>query len=193
MKSLPLFLLSISTLATLSFSPLEKKYIVIDAGHGGMDAGASHNGVYEKDLVLNIAKQIKANSEKAGKYEVILTREDDSYPSLSDRTNKINEINPEMVISLHVNKSAEKNTEKSGQEIFIQKNEESKCLAERLSQKLGFSSIKEGNLHLLRVSKAPTMVVEIGSISNTKERVYISSEKGQQEIAVKISEFINEN
>lgn len=90
MKALQLLILSFLAAIILSFSPTSKKYIVIDAGHGGNDLGATRNGIHEKDIVLNIAKQIKKSVERNNNYEVILTRDDDSYPSLSERTEKIN-------------------------------------------------------------------------------------------------------
>lgn len=192
MKALQLLILSFLAAIILSFSPTSKKYIVIDAGHGGNDLGATRNGIHEKDIVLNIAKQIKKSVERNDNYEVVLTRDDDSYPSLSERTEKINKLNPEMVISLHVNQTP-KETEKTGFEIYVQKNEQSKNLAEKLKHKLGECPVKEENLHLLRESKVPAILLELGFMSNTKDRAYMSSEEGQKEIAEKISDFIRGN
>ena len=143
-------------------------------------------------MVLSIAQQIKKASDKDGKYEVILTRSDDTYATLAERTEQINKLNPEMVISLHINRTPEANTNKSGHEIFIQNTQESKNLAEKLSKKLGECSIKEQNLHILRNSKSPAVLVELGYINNTKEREYMNSSHGQREIAQKFADFINE-
>ena len=192
MKALKLLAVSFASAAMLSFSTETKKIIVIDAGHGGNDFGATMNGVSEKDMVLNIARQIKKASDKDGTYEVILTRSDDTSTTLTERTEQINKLNPEMVISLHINRTPEANTNKSGHEIFIQKTSESKSLAEKLSKKLGECSIKEENLHILRNSKSPAVLVELGYINNTKEREYMNSSDGQREIAQKFADFINE-
>jgi len=192
MKALKLLFVSFASAAMLSFSTETKKVIVIDAGHGGNDFGANINGVSEKDMVLNIAQQIKKASDKDGKYEVILTRSDDTYPTLAERTEQINKLNPEMVISLHINRTLETNTSKSGHEIFIQNTQESKNLAQKLSKKLGECTIKEQNLHILRNSKSPAVLVELGYINNTKEREYMNSSTGQREIAQKFADFINE-
>ncbi len=101
----------------LSFSFLkEKKVVVIDAGHGGTDLGANRNGIYEKEIVLNIAKKIKALNQNKN-IEIILTRDDDSYPSLTDRTGKINELKPDYAISLHINNSIKETVERSGMEV----------------------------------------------------------------------------
>jgi len=192
MKALKLLAVSFASAAMLSFSTETKKIIVIDAGHGGNDFGATMNGVSEKDMVLNIARQIKKASDKDGTYEVILTRSDDTSTTLTERTEQINKLNPEMVISLHINRTPEANTNKSGHEIFIQKTSESKSLAEKLSKKLGECSIKEENLHILRNSKSPAVLVELGYINNIKEREYMNSSDGQREIAKKFADFINE-
>ncbi|MDY0932594.1 N-acetylmuramoyl-L-alanine amidase [Chryseobacterium sp. CFBP8996] len=192
MKALKLLVVSFASAALLSFSTETKKIIVIDAGHGGNDFGANFNGISEKDMVLNIAQQIKKASDKDGKYEVVLTRSDDTYATLTERTEQINKLNPEMVISLHINRTPEANTNKSGHEIFIQKTSESKSLAQKLSKKLGECSIKEENLHILRNSKSPAVLVELGYINNTKEREYMNSSDGQREIAQKFADFINE-
>jgi len=192
MKALKLLAVSFASAAMLSFSTETKKIIVIDAGHGGNDFGATMNGVSEKDMVLNIARQIKKASDKDGTYEVILTRSDDTSTTLTERTEQINKLNPEMVISLHINRTPEANTNKSGHEIFMQKTSESKSLAEKLSAKLGECSIKEENLHILRNSKSPAVLVELGYINNTKEREYMNNSDGQREIAQKFADFINE-
>lgn len=192
MKALKLLAVSFASAAMLSFSPETKKIIVIDAGHGGNDFGATMNGVSEKDMVLNIARQIKKASDKDGTYEVILTRSENTSTTLTERTEQINKLNPEMVISLHINRTPEANTNKSGHEIFIQKTSESKSLAEKLSAKLGECSIKEENLHILRNSKSPAVLVELGYINNIKEREYMNSSDGQREIAQKFADFINE-
>ncbi|MGD1320020.1 N-acetylmuramoyl-L-alanine amidase family protein [Chryseobacterium sp. 2R14A] len=193
MKAIKLLALSLASTAILSFTPVSKKIIVIDAGHGGNDLGANKNGILEKDLVLKIAQEIKKANDKDGKYEIVLTRDNDTYATLSERTAQINKLNPEMVISLHVNSTPEADTPKNGHEIFIQNTAESKSLAEKLSKKLGECNIREQNLHILKNSKSPALLVELGYINNTKEREYLNSNDGQREIAQKFADFINEN
>ncbi|SEV93032.1 N-acetylmuramoyl-L-alanine amidase [Chryseobacterium wanjuense] len=192
MKGTKLFALSIFSIAFLSFTPVDKKLIIIDAGHGGNDMGANRNGIYEKNIVLNIGKEIQKFNQVQDKYEVILTRDNDTYSQLAERTDLINKLNPEMVISLHVNNSAKPESEQQGQEIYTQNTESSKKLAEKISKKFDVQKIEEKNLHILRESKAPTVLVELGFINNTKEREYMTSENGQKEIAQKFLEVFNE-
>ena len=182
---------ALGVLLSFSFSK-EKKVVVIDAGHGGTDLGATREGVSEKEIVLNVAKKIKALNQNQN-LEIILTREDDSYPSLEQRTGKINELKPDYTISLHVNNSPRKTTDSKGMEVFVQENEVSKKLATKFSEKFQATKIRTGNLHILRESKVPTILLELGFMNNPEEREYLASEKGQTETAEKILKFIDEN
>jgi N-acetylmuramoyl-L-alanine amidase len=191
MKAFKLLVLSLASTAILSFSPTNKKIIVIDAGHGGNDMGATYNEASEKQIVLGVASKIK-NLNKSEDYEIILTRDSDQYADLSDRTAMINKLNPEMVISLHINRTPGSETDKKGHEIFTQNSDASKALAEKISKKLGSCKIEEKNLHILRESKSPAVLVELGFINNKEDRDYLSSEAGQKELAQKFIEIINE-
>ena len=191
MKAFKLLVLSLASTAILSFSPTNKKIIVIDAGHGGNDMGATYNEISEKEIVLGVASQIK-KLNKSDDYEIILTRDSDQYAGLSDRTAMINKLNPEMVISLHINRTPGSETDKKGHEIFTQNSDASKALAEKISKKLGSCKIEEKNLHILRESKSPAVLVELGFINNKEDRDYLSSEYGQKELAQKFIEIINE-
>ncbi|MDQ1160941.1 N-acetylmuramoyl-L-alanine amidase [Chryseobacterium sp. SORGH_AS 447] len=135
MKGIKLLALAAFSAAFLSFTPETKKLIVIDAGHGGNDMGASRNGIYEKDIVLSIGKEIQKFNTTQSKYEVILTRDNDTDLPLSGRTTFINQLHPELVISLHINSSADRHSTQEGPEIYTQNTENSKKLAERISRK----------------------------------------------------------
>jgi len=84
--------------------------VVLDPGHGGHDPGAvSANGMKEKDLVLDFAKNIKAILEKhAPNIKVYLTRDRDYYLTLPKRTEIAKEYNADLFISLHVNANRSK-------------------------------------------------------------------------------------
>lgn len=192
MKGTKLLIISVFSTAFLSFTPVDKKLIIVDAGHGGNDMGANRYGIYEKDIVLNIGKEIQKFNNSQDQYEVILTRDNDTYSQLSDRTTLINKLNPEMVISLHVNSSPKPESTEQGAELYTQNTDGSKKLADRISKKFNTLKIQEKNLHILRESKAPTVLMELGYINNTKDREYLTSEKGQKEIAQKFSEIFRE-
>lgn len=99
-----------------------------------------------------------------------------------------------MVISLHVNTSPHKETSIHGTELYVQNSEESKKLAGKIYKKFKVRKIEErSNLHILRETKAPAVLVELGFINNTADRTYITSENGQKEIAQKFVDIINGN
>lgn len=79
------------------------KKVVLDPGHGGKDPGAIAFGLKEKDIVLAIAKQLAPTLAKELGCEVILTRQDDTFISLEERTAIANTQNADLFVSLHVN------------------------------------------------------------------------------------------
>lgn len=80
--------------------------IVIDPGHGGHDLGTvGPKGLVEKDLVLSLAKRLKAMIEENLGAEVILTRDDDSFVPLEERTALANRHRADLFISIHANSS----------------------------------------------------------------------------------------
>ncbi len=77
--------------------------IVIDPGHGGKDPGAMAFGLKEKDIVLKVAKNLAHHLKKDMNAEVILTRENDLFLSLEERTAIANTNDADLFISLHIN------------------------------------------------------------------------------------------
>lgn len=79
------------------------KKIVIDPGHGGKDPGAMAFGMKEKDIVLDIAKKLAPILENELHCEVLLTRNEDVFISLEERTAIANTENADLFVSLHIN------------------------------------------------------------------------------------------
>jgi N-acetylmuramoyl-L-alanine amidase len=77
--------------------------IVIDPGHGGKDPGAMSNQMLEKDIVLEIAQKLRPKLQHLLNCEVILTRNDDTYLTLEERTAIANTEEADLFISLHLN------------------------------------------------------------------------------------------
>lgn len=89
----------------------DKKFtVVIDAGHGGKDIGASDNGVMEKNINLKVAKQLENLIKKKMKdVKVVMTRDDDTYLTLQERADKANKSQGDLFISIHTNSVDKKN------------------------------------------------------------------------------------
>jgi N-acetylmuramoyl-L-alanine amidase len=94
------------------------KRIVLDPGHGGKDPGAvgRYLGVQEKDVVLEIAKKTKKLLEDNLDVEVLLTREDDRFVSLAERTEFANKHKADLFVSIHCN--AAYNSATNGSEVY---------------------------------------------------------------------------
>lgn len=92
---------------TLVSSPVKatplrlKKVIVIDAGHGGKDPGSLGASVYEKDVTLAAAKALKARLEKSGRFQVVMTRETDTFIPLEARVQIARRADADLFISMH--------------------------------------------------------------------------------------------
>ena len=76
--------------------------VVLDAGHGGQDAGAhSRDGVVERDLVFELEERVRAELVSTNKYRVILTRSGDADPTFDERAATANAARPIAFLSLH--------------------------------------------------------------------------------------------
>lgn len=82
---------------------MSKKIVYLDPGHGGGDSGAIGNGIKEKDIALDIAKETKRKLEQYDNVEVRLTRDDDTLLSLSKRSDLANQGGADLFISIHLN------------------------------------------------------------------------------------------
>ncbi|MGE0766303.1 MAG: N-acetylmuramoyl-L-alanine amidase [Hyphomicrobiaceae bacterium] len=75
--------------------------VVVDAGHGGIDPGASGSQIAEKDLVLAVAQHIEKALRAAGRYDVVMTRTKDVYVALDERVAIARHSNADLFISVH--------------------------------------------------------------------------------------------
>lgn len=88
-----------------------KKTIVIDAGHGGVDPGAiGVDRSYEKNITLAVAKELKRQILKTGKYNVVLTRETDIFIPLKQRVAIARKAKADLFVSLHADSVGKKST-----------------------------------------------------------------------------------
>ncbi|MDR2104407.1 MAG: N-acetylmuramoyl-L-alanine amidase, partial [Deferribacteraceae bacterium] len=87
---------------------LKVRTIVIDPGHGGKDPGCNYSGLKEKDIVLDIAKELRTLLQKDKALNVYLTREKDVYLPLEERTAIANKYKADLFISIHINAAPNK-------------------------------------------------------------------------------------
>lgn len=191
-----------------------KLSIVIDAGHGGMDPGkVGINGELEKDINLSIALKLKAAIEKDDKLNAVvtLTRTDDMGHYTDSDSNKkmadmrkrceiIEEVNPEMVISIHQN-SYHSSKVRGAQVFYYKESKSGRLLAEKIQASL-VKELSEGNkgrvekandnYYLIMNVSCPAVIVECGFLSNEEEAKLLSSGQYQDRIVGAIIEGIRE-
>ncbi len=89
----------------------QRRVVVVDAGHGGVDPGTiGPGGTYEKDVTLAMARQLKQRMEATGRYKVVLSRDSDIFIPLRERVAISRASGAEMFISLHADAIANRNT-----------------------------------------------------------------------------------
>ena len=180
-----------------------QKRIIIDVGHGGKDAGAiGIIKIQEKDIVLDIANAIlKLNYDLDKPLDIYLTRYKDTLISLSDRTRLAKILKADLFVSLHCNHSDNPNAR--GIEIYASKTQgefskESVFVGYQIEKTLcaaiGYESrgVKFANFQVLRetVGYCPSVLLELGFLSNEDEGNYISSYVNIKQIASTILKSI---
>ena len=181
--------------------------VILDAGHGGFDAGASgvDTGVKESELNLAITLQLKQELEEVG-FEVILTRKTDAglYDTatkgfkrrdMQKRKEIIQKAAPSMVISVHQNFYPAQSAR--GAQVFYNRNsEKGKILALSLQAQLNALYEKEsvknrnvtaGEYFMLDCCDAPSAIVECGFLSSAKDEELLIDKSWQKKLAERIT------
>lgn len=185
-------------------TPTSDKTIVIDAGHGTPDEGASsNNGTTEAQINLKIALKVQNLLEQTGG-TVILTRSDENaiydldsktlkQKKISDIKNRVkigNQSSADIFVSIHLNKIQQQQYY-GWQCFFNSKNQNSKLLAEQLQENLNESMQKENkrvamNLNTVYIMKnveIPISIVECGFLSNPEEEKQLQEDEYQNRLA----------
>ncbi len=92
----------------LSVRLLQPKLVVVDAGHGGQDPGASGKVAKEKDITLAVAKRLAARLEKDPLFRPVLTRAEDVFVELAQRADRANKLRAHLFVSIHCNANPKK-------------------------------------------------------------------------------------
>ena len=185
-----------------------EQVIVIDAGHGDFDPGkVASDGTREKDINLSIALKLY-DIFTANGYTAVLTRSDDttladksatsvSTKKKTDTHNRVkyaDSFTDSVLISIHQNSDTESSSH--GTQLFYgTKNDESKLLAEAIMgsvvdkiQPENTRPLKEGtsSIYILVNTKAPTVLVECGFMTNSEELKKLKDEEYQRRMAFSI-------
>ena len=214
--------------------------IVVDAGHGGKDQGAkSRSGIHEKKINLTIAQHVKAILLNRYKYQVVMTRKDDTFIPLKERSAIANNRNADLFVSIHANAAERKSAhgietyflgttnndraletaarengelvqsvkDDQVQEILASlitttKINDSSRLAGTVQENLIKSTrkkfrelknlgVKEGPFYVLHGANMPSILVEVGFLTNQKESRMLSKPDYLYRLASSIAEGIH--
>lgn len=175
--------------------------IFIDAGHGGPDPGAVGNGVTEEFVNLNVARYLAQDLRDFG-YSVMEYRTtpdenvlENKNADLRNRARMANEWGADYFISIHTNSST--NTAAQGAEAYVYRlGGEAEDLAESILESIAenLGSINRGvmsaNFAVLRLTRMPAVLVELGYLTNPTEALNLNSPAWQRAVAAAIAEGV---
>ncbi|WP_164985134.1 N-acetylmuramoyl-L-alanine amidase [Ammoniphilus sp. CFH 90114] len=187
----------------------ERFDVIIDIGHGGVDGGTSAYGVLEKELNLQIGKRLYERLISQG-YNVGMTRvrdyalsDDNRQPirsrhlrDLTQRKLIADALDPKVFISLHMNWSGHHRTR--GPLVIYQANQKSYSLAHLLQQHLNTlygieKKPSRGRTYfLMKHLQMPSVIVELGYLSNAQDFTMVRDNKFQQQLADTIAHAVGE-
>lgn len=167
--------------------------ICINAGHGGKDSGAIGNGLLEKDLNLNIALEI-GNVLSGYGIEVVQTRISDRFHELHEIAEIANRSEADFFLSVHLN-SATNNKARGMETYYHASSDTGKLFAKDIQDHVmrqGFFTadrgIKTAEFAVLRRTKMPAALAELGFISNIEDATLVKTK--QLEIARAVAEGV---
>lgn len=193
---------------TLSFlDPHEvfDKVVVIDAGHGSRAPGAVKKGVAEKDIDLAIVLELKKLFDRCPEnIGVYYTRTTDTNPTLEQRVGLANLTEADLFLSIHNNSDATGNfTSTSGTQVMYSESDTSEHSGKRLAEIClqnvvdNFGSknrglLKGDKIYIIRESQVPTVLIEVGFMTNHEELDKLKDENYQKKAAKGIYEAVLE-
>lgn len=167
---------------------ISKNYVVVvDAGHGGKDTGAVSGGAREKDLNLDVAKRLDALLQEEG-IQTYMTRTDDSFVELYDRSGLANLVKADLLVSIHHNAGSSK-VSGTMNLYYPAEDGKGKMVATIFQQELT-AALETKNLAVLRTSNMPAVLVEIGYMTNKEELGRLQTEAFRQRAATALKEAV---
>lgn len=169
---------------TETILPLSELLVVLDPGHGGDDRGVCYfpSDLIEKEINLNMAFRLRDELERAGA-RVLVTRTDDTFLSLDERAEMANAAGADLFLSLHVNRIPGHPDCFGAQTFYFPGSAEGEQLAKLLQEELikidpeNDRSSLPGSYRVLRLTTMPGALVEIGFMTNARDRGLIATEE----------------
>jgi N-acetylmuramoyl-L-alanine amidase len=175
--------------------PTRRRVVVIDAGHGGRDPGAvGIGGLREKEVVLDISRQVAQILEQNG-VTVVMTRQDDRTIGLAPRTQLANRVNANLFVSIHANAISMSRPDVNGLETFYFRSGQQ--LAQRIQQSmLRFfpnmrdRGVRRARFYVLRHTNMPAVLVETGFVTGRDDARMLANPTQRTRMAEAIAQGI---
>lgn len=176
--------------------PKEKyrRIVVLDAGHGGTDEGTAHNGCVEKDITFDVANRLAALLEAEGSVKVYRSRTTDFKVPLEDRPVFANGLG-DLFVSIHCD-SAYPNTTANGTTTYyyphdndaaigISTKRTAEIIQRAMIAALGSTDrgAQQSGFYVIKYTKMPSVLVEMGFVSNPEEAAKLASDAYRQTYA----------
>jgi N-acetylmuramoyl-L-alanine amidase len=168
--------------------------IIIDAGHGGFDRGGMPGQrIPEKGYALDVAQRLDSALRRSG-FRTVMTRKGDYFVTLGDRCAIANRNSKAVFVSIHFNGAP--NRDASGIETYYYKGRESAALASAIHKKVLSSTgaenrwVRSRGLYVLRHTNMPSVLCELGFLTNAGESRRIASSSYRQRLAEAIASAI---
>lgn len=178
---------------------LSGKSVIVDAGHGGSDSGATAGGVYEKNLTLPVVKLLARRLTEEGA-AVTMTRSDDSAVPLGERSAMANRAKADLFVSVHINSNRLSNS-RSGTITFFHAQDAigrllAACIQREIAQLkllpgIGIWSdtrIYSSGFSVLRNTTMPAVLIELGFINHATDRGVMKTEEFRRSVAKAVVE-----
>ena len=189
---------------SFSFRKTEPFVILVDAAHGGKDAGfvLEDQEISEKDITLNFTRRLIQLSESDPEIRIISTRYDDEFLDLKQRLSLVKNYNPDLFITVHLDGYS--SSEERGLSLKVDakspESERSLILAKSIISKLqAFNSspvnsvLGEFDSYLLQNVDCPALLLDLGNLANTAEEDFMYSDENIERLSQDLFNAIKAN
>ncbi len=153
--------------------PNDRVVVVVDPGHGGGDAGAiGIGGLREKDIVIDISRQVAALLEQQG-VQAIMTRQDDREIELEPRVQLADRVNATLFVSIHANAIDMTRPDVNGIETYYYDSgyDMARTIHNSLLQATGAPDrgVRSARFYVLRKTSMPAVLLEVGFVTGAQD------------------------
>jgi N-acetylmuramoyl-L-alanine amidase len=177
------------------------RLVVIDPGHGGIDPGAEADGLFEKDIVLDICVRLDRLLRESG-VTTYLTRNEDNTLKINTRIEEANRQAADLVLSLHCDSFGDSSyhgtstlyyTDKKPAAAALSSKEYAQIVQDELISRLGTNDrgiLQRTDIGILEYTSMPSVLVELGFLSNTGDAALLGSDSFRQQAAEALAEGV---